>query len=157
MNFHDTVQALISDLHWQVDQMNPRGIKNAAGKPYNPSYYKRGLAQAIERGDREVIEYVRRFLHKAPSDGYKKLENAESLDLACEALVADDEKPYAGLFSDADRRLARERLAPHQAAIDVRNAERTARIDAERARMQETGLPLRPELEASLRMRHVSD
>jgi hypothetical protein len=152
MNHHDAVEALISDLHWQIDQMKPRGIKDAAGNPYNPSYYKRGLQEAHDRGGLEVVEYVRRFLSKPPSDGYKKLEERNSLDLACEALVADGAKPYAYLFSNADRSAARERLAPHQAAIDAREAERRARIDAMRAEIKKTGLP-RTELDASLSTR----
>jgi hypothetical protein len=154
MDMHDAVEALISDLYWQIDQMNPRGIKNAEGNPYNPSYYKRGLQEAIDRGDREVIEHVQRFVNKPPSDGYKKLEEADSLDLACEALVADADKPYASLFSETDRSAARNRLAPHQAAIDARKAEQLARIDAARATLKEVGLPRRPDLEASLRTRH---
>jgi hypothetical protein len=46
----ESVDALISDLHWQIDQLIPRAIKNRAGHPYNPSYYKRGLQHAIDRG-----------------------------------------------------------------------------------------------------------
>lgn len=124
----DAVAALITDLHWQIDQMGPRGIKDAAGKPYNPSYYKRGLQLAIERGDLAVPEYIRRYLSKPPSEGYKKLEEANSLDLACETLIADASKPYSYLFSDAERTKARERLAPHLAAIERRKAEREHRI-----------------------------
>lgn len=152
----DAVDTLISDLHWQIDQMKPRGIKDAAGKPYNPSYYKRGLQAAIDRGDSAVVEYVRRFVYKPPSDGYKKLEDANSLDLACEALVADESRPYAGLFSDDDRHAAQGRLAPHQAVIDKRQDEYRARIEAARADLKSTGLPRRPDLDASLRTRQSS-
>ena len=123
---------LISDLHWQIDQLKQRGVKNEAGKPYVPSYYKRGLANAIERGADDVIEYVRGFVHKPPSGGYKKLEDAGSLDLACEWLVMDPDKPYAWLFTDQDRTAARERLAPHIEAIEAREADRRARIIAVR-------------------------
>lgn len=130
MEDREAVAALIRDLHWQIDQMGPRGIKDSAGNSYNPPYYKRGLKSAIERGDQEVVEYVRRYLYKSPSDGYKKLEEADSLDLACEALVADADKPYAYLFSDEDRQAARDRLAPHIKAIEARKADRRARIDA---------------------------
>lgn len=150
---NDAVVALVSDLQWQIDQMGPRGIKNVAGHPYNPSYYKRGLNNAIERGGRDVVEYVRRFLYKPPSDGYKKLEDADALDLACEALVADATKPYARLFSEADRAAARARLAPHIDAITARKAERAARIAAARAELRAKGLPARSELDASLRSR----
>jgi tetratricopeptide (TPR) repeat protein len=129
----DAIAALISDLHWQIDQMGPRGIKDKAGNPYNPSYYKRGLKNAIDRGGLSVAEYLRRYLYKAPSDGYKKLENADSLDLACEALVADAGKPYARLFSDADRATATARLASHADAIERRKAAVTKRIDARRS------------------------
>ena len=66
---------------------------------------------------------MRRFLYKPPSDGYKKLEEADSLDLACESLVMDANKPYASLFTDADRAAARARLAPHIEAIETRKAE----------------------------------
>ena len=153
MDHSGPVAALVSDLHWQVDQMKPRKIKDRAGKPYNSAYYKRGLENAIARGDSDVVEYVRRFLYKPPSDGYKKLEEAESLDLACEALVADERKPYASLFTDADRDAARKRLAPHQDAIDERTAERRERIEAARREMRRTGVPRRSELDESLRTR----
>src|SRR4051794_20117507 len=122
MDDQAAVAALVSDLHWQIDQMRPRGIKDAAGNPYNPSYYKRGLDNALDRGGLAVVEYVRRYLYKPPSDGYKKLEVADSLDLACEWLVGDDMKPYAHLFSQDDRRIARERLAPHISVIDERKS-----------------------------------
>lgn len=140
MNEREAVTALISDLYWQIDQMAPRGIKNEAGHSYNPSYYKRGLKTAIERGDSEVVEYVRRYLYKPPSDGYKKLEDADALDLACESLVADHAKPYAFLFTDQDRSAAHKRLAPHIDAIEGRKAAQRARIEAARAEMRRTGL-----------------
>jgi tetratricopeptide (TPR) repeat protein len=108
--------------------MGPRKIKNAAGNPYNPSYYKRGLQAAIDRGGLAVADYIRRYLSKPPSDGYRKLEDANSLDLACEALIADADKPYAHLFTDAERTAARDRLAHHLAAIERRKAERERRI-----------------------------
>lgn len=151
MDDQAAIDALISDLHWQIDQLKPRGIKDAAGNPYNPSYYKRGLDNAIARRGLAVADYVRGFLDKPPSDGYKKLEDADSLDLACESLVADEEKPYAHFFSDADREKARRRLAPHAAAIEARKAERRARIEAARVEFQEKGLPHQSELRALLR------
>lgn len=114
------VAALVSDLHWQIDQLKPRGIKDAAGNPYQASYYKRGLKSAGEEGGSAVVEYVRRYLYKAPSDGFKKLEEKNALDLACEALVADGDKPYAHLFTDEDRAAARKRLGPHLEAIASR-------------------------------------
>jgi hypothetical protein len=97
----DAIAALVSDLHWQIDQMRPRGTKDAAGNPYNPSYYKGGLQAAIDRGGLAVADYLRRYLSKPPSDGYRKLEDANSLDLACEALIADAGKSYAHSFSAA--------------------------------------------------------
>jgi len=129
----DTVAAaaLLSDLHRQIDQFKPRGIKNRAGQTYVPSYYKRELDRATARGGLEVVEFVRRFVHKPPSNAYLKLEQANSLDLACEALVADENKPYARLFTDADRAAAHNRLAPHIEAIAAREAERRDRIDAQ--------------------------
>ena len=129
MNDHDAIAALVSDLHWQIDQLGPRGIKDKAGNPYNPSYYKRGLRNAIDLGDLAVAEYVRRYLFKSAGDRYRKLEHADALDLACEALVADGDKPYAFLFTDADRAVARKRLAPHIEAIEERKAASSARID----------------------------
>jgi tetratricopeptide (TPR) repeat protein len=135
MNDRDAIAALVSDLHWQIDQLPRRGIKDNAGNPYNPSYYKRGLQNAIDRGGLAVAEYVRRYVYKAPSDGYRKLEEADSLDLACEALVADATKPYAHLFTEADRAAATTRLAPHIEAIERRKAARTARIDMRRSEL----------------------
>jgi len=122
---------------WQIDQLRPRGIKDSAGNPYNPSYYKRGLQNAIDRGGLAVAEYIRRYVYKPPSDGYKKLEDADSLDLACEALVADEAKPYAHLFSDRDRAAARARLAPHIQAIQARKAATRTRIEAWRSELPE--------------------
>ena len=153
MDDRAAVDALISDLHEQIDQFKPRGIKNSAGKTYVPSRYKPRLEEAIERGGFEVVEFVRRFVHKPPSEAYKKLEDADSLDLACEALVADESRPYAHLFTDADRVAARQRLAPHVQAIAAREAERRERIDAGRRKLREQGLPPRSELDAHLRSR----
>jgi hypothetical protein len=96
---------------------------------------------------------VRGYLYKPPSDGYKKLEDADSLDLACEWLVADESKPYAYLFSDADRAAARARLAPHIGAIERRKADERARIAAATERLRAKGLPHRPELDAARRSR----
>jgi tetratricopeptide (TPR) repeat protein len=143
MNDRDAIAALISDLHWQIDQLQPRGIKDNAGNPYNPSYYKRGLQNAIDRGGVAVADYVRRYLYKPPSDGYKKLEEADSLDLACEALVADENKPYAYLFTERDRAAARARLAPHIEAIEARKAALRSRIEVRRSQLPEDLLALR--------------
>jgi tetratricopeptide (TPR) repeat protein len=143
MNDREATAALVRDLHWQLDQLRPRGIKDNGGKPYNPSYYKRGLQNAIDQGDLAVVDYVRRYVHKARSDGYKKLAEADSLDLACEALVADASKPYAHLFTDADRAAASKRLAPHMDAIEGRKAASTARIDERRSELPEDVAQLR--------------
>ncbi len=153
MDEREAVEALIADLYWQIGELRARGIKNEAGHPYNPSYYRRGLQNAIDRGGLGVVECVRGFVHKPPSDGYKKLEAADSLDLACESLVVDVDKPYAHLFSDADRRAAQERLAPHVEAIEERKAKRRAAIEAARAEFREKGLP-KSELDGALRSRH---
>jgi tetratricopeptide (TPR) repeat protein len=131
----EAIAALVSDLHWQIDQMRPRGIKDAAGNPYNSSYYKRGLQAAMDRGGMAVADYLRRYLSKPPSDGYRKLEDANSLDLACEALIADPGKPYAHMFTDAERAAARARLAHHLAAIERRKAAREQRIAARRSEL----------------------
>jgi tetratricopeptide (TPR) repeat protein len=135
--------ALVRDLHWQIEQMGPRGIKNSAGNPYKPSYYKRGLNNAVVRGVQAVVEYVRGYLYKAPSGGYKKLQDADSLDLACEALVADADKPYSHLFTDDDRQAARDRLAPHIEAIDARKAARRTRIETRSAQLPDDVAELR--------------
>lgn len=135
--------ALVRDLHWQIDQMGPRGIKNSAGNPYQPSYYTRGLHKAVVRGEQAVVEYVRGYVYKAPSGGYKKLQDADSLDLACEALVADAEKPYSHLFTDEDRKAARARLAPHIEAIEARKAERRTRIETRRTQLPDDVTELR--------------
>lgn len=126
---------------------------NRSGGVYVPSYYKRGLENAIQRGGVAVVEYVRGFLYKPPSDGYRKLEDADSLDLACEALVQDGSKPYSHLFTAEDRTAAKNRLAPHLDAIEKRNAARRARIDAAKDKLRAQGLPARSELDASLRSR----
>lgn len=125
--------ALVTDLYWQLDQLPRRGVKNRAGHPYNPSYYKRGLERARDRGGLAVRDYIRGFLYEKPSDGFLKLEDADSLDLACEFLVADETKPYASLFTDMDRQAARARLAPHRKAIERRKAASRDRISRARS------------------------
>jgi hypothetical protein len=89
-----------------------------------------------------------------------KFEEADALDLVCEALVADERKPYAYLFSEEDRAIARERLAPHQAAVGKRKEHEAAeerarreRIDALRAQRRATGSSLFPEIDDTLRSR----
>ena len=153
MSKHDEVAQLISDLHWQIDHMRPRGIKDRAGNPYNPSYYKRGLAKPIESGDDAVVAYIAGYLAKDPSDGFKKLLDAKSLDLACEDLIADPAKPYAALFSPEERAQANARLEPYRAELDARKQQERARIDAFKAKYRREGVPANPELEASLRNR----
>jgi hypothetical protein len=133
----DAIAALINDLRWQIDQMSPRGIKDTAGNPYSPAHYKRGLQAAIDRRGLAVAEYVLGYVNKPPSGTYKKLEDADSLDLACEALVADPDKSYAHLFTDADRARARKRLAPHIAGIENRKAAQDGRIAQRRAELPE--------------------
>jgi tetratricopeptide (TPR) repeat protein len=129
------VAELVSDLHWQIDQLGPRGIRDKAGNPYNPSYFKRGLRTAIDRGDLAVPQFVRGYLQKDASAGFRKLEAADSLDLSCEALVIDESKPYAALFSDEDRAAARARLAPHIDSLQRRKAARVARIETRRSEL----------------------
>lgn len=135
MDERTAINALVSDLHWQIDQMPKRGIKDAAGNPYNPTYYKRGLQNAVNRGGRAVADYILGYLNRSPSDGYKKLEDADSLDCACEALIADETKPYAWLFTDEERAAARKRLAPYLAAIETRKRKTAERIERLRAEL----------------------
>ncbi len=134
MDDQEAIAALTSDLRWQIKQLRVRGVKDKAGNPYNPSHYKRGLKHAIDDGGIAVADYVRRYLYKPPSEGYKKLEQADSLDLACEALVADVDKPYARLlFTDPDRASAQARLAPYIASIAARKSASRERIAARQA------------------------
>jgi hypothetical protein len=153
MTDQEAIRALVGDLQWQIDQMRKRRIKNNAGHQYNPSFYKRGLEDAIDRGGTAVVDYVKSYLYKPPSGGYQKLEAEGALDLACEALVVAEDKPYESLFSDEDRAAARERLGPHIEAIQARKTEQRARIDAARAKLRETGMPERPDLDWALRSR----
>ncbi len=143
MDDRDAIAALVRDLRWQLSQLTPRGVRDTAGNPYNPSHYKRGLQSAIEQGGLAVAEYVRRYVNKPPSGTYKKLAEAGALDLACEALAADEDKPYAHLFSDADRDAARKRLAPFIEAIERRKQDSQARIDAREAELPGDSAELR--------------
>jgi tetratricopeptide (TPR) repeat protein len=126
----EAIGALLSDLQWQIEQMGPRGIKNNAGGPYDPAYYKRGLTAASSKGGLAVADYIKKYLSKPPSAGYKKLEEADALDLACEALIADTTKPYAHLFTPEEQAAAQKRLSHHLGAIERRKDARTERIAA---------------------------
>ena len=150
----NAIKALITDLHWQIDQIAARGIKNAAGQPYKPSHFQRRLERAIEAGT--VVECLQGVVHKPPSQGYKRLEADGSLDLAPEVLVADADRPYAALFSDEDRAAAQARLAPHADAIAKRTTEQKDRMEAARAKLRKQGMPRREELDAQLRRNRVT-
>lgn len=153
MSDQTAVDALIGDLQWQVDQLRSRGIKNNAGRTYDPAHYKRGLTKAIAGGGAEVVAFVRHCLYKPPSDGFKRMAADGSLDLACESLVQDADKSYADLFTDEDRAAACERLAPHMGSIEARRAAYRARIDSARARLRAKGLPSRLDLDGGSRVR----
>lgn len=153
MDDQRAVEALISDLQRQIDQLPARGIKNDAGQPFKPTHYKRGLDKAVAAGGLAVVEFVSAYVHKPASAAYKKLQAANSLDLACEALVCDDSKPYAHLFTDDDRAAASERLAPYAEEIERRQAEQQARMEAARAKIRKEGVPQRSGLDWQLRSR----
>jgi hypothetical protein len=154
MSDTEAIEALINDLQWQVDQLRSRGIKDNAGKTYNPAHYKRGLAAAVEAGGTEVVAFVQRYLYKPPSDGYKRMAAADALDLACESLVQDESKPYAHLFSDEDRAAACERLGPKNIeTIEAQRGAHRARIDAARAKLRAKGMPSRLDLDGAIRSR----
>ena len=44
-NNERAIALLVSDLYWQIDQLPRRGIKDSAGNPYIPAYYKRGYGR----------------------------------------------------------------------------------------------------------------
>ena len=156
MDAQQATRALTSDLQWQIDQIAARGIKNPAGKPFVPALFKRNVERAVDAGEDAVVELVKGVLRKAPSQSFKRFQAADSLDLAPEALVADGDRPYAFLFSDEDRDLARERLGPHLETIEQRQAERRERMQAARAKLRDEGMPRRHELEAQLRRNRVT-
>ena len=151
MDDERAIKALTADLQWQIDQLGPRGIKNTAGNPFVPTAFKRKLTEAIHAGDDAVAELVATVVRKPPSQGFKRLEAAGSLDLAPELLVADGDRPYAHLFSDEDRELARARIGPHLETIAARTAEHRSRVDAAREKLRTKGMPRRHELDAQLR------
>ena len=151
MDDERAIKALITDLHWQIDQLGPRGIKNAAGNPFVPAQFCRRLAEAEAAGGDGVPDLVASVVRRPPSQGFKRLEAAGSLDLAPELLVADADRPYAHLFSDEDRALAGARIGPHAETIAARTAEHRARVDAAREKLRSKGLPRRHELDAQLR------
>jgi len=43
------IDALVSDLYWQIDQLKPRGIKINVGQPYNPSITSAGCNKGRSR------------------------------------------------------------------------------------------------------------
>ena len=110
----------VSDLDWQIDQLKTRGVKTDAGNPYNPSHYKRGLSTASEKGGPEVVETSAALPVQAPERRLPEARTGDSLDLTCEHPVSDDTKPYASLFTDEDRAVARKRLGAHARAIEAR-------------------------------------
>lgn len=158
MRDEDAANELVRDLNWQIDQMRPRGIKNDAGKPYAPAHFKRGLDRIVEEdGPLAAVDYVRKFVHKQPTDAYKRLAAADAADLACEALVIDETKPYAKLFTDEDRTVARTRLSPHIKKIEEAAANRRALKAAARDRIRGEGLPKRHDLDGVISSRRRSE
>jgi hypothetical protein len=144
---------LIRDLQWQVTQMRQRGVTTNAGAPFKPAHYSRGLDAAIAAGGEAVVDFVRSYVHKAPTAAFGRLRDADALDLSPEALVFDEQRSYAVLFTDEDREAVRERLAPHAAAVQERLDARRERQAAARARIREEGLPDRWDLSGKIAAR----
>jgi hypothetical protein len=69
MDNRAAVDSLISDLHGQIDQFKPRGIKNSAGHTYVPSRYKPRLKEAIAAREAERRERVDAGRHKLRAQG----------------------------------------------------------------------------------------
>ena len=132
MTDQEAIDALVGDLQWQIDQMRERRIKNNAGHQYNPSFYKRGLEDAIEAGGHAVAEYVKSYLYKAPSGGYQKLEAEGRWTSRARRSSRARARPTSRSFSDEDREAARERLARTVEAIEA--ARRHAALDRRRPR-----------------------
>lgn len=115
----DTTEAkrlLASDLCGQYEGIREARISyiNKHGKErlWNPSRFR----MAIDRADRDDshVEVVERLmLSDEPSRGFGFLVRAGRLDLTVEALVADESKPYHGLFSAVAVKVARDMLAKH--------------------------------------------
>lgn len=106
---------LQEDLYGLIDKMRERGVRNKAGRLHYPTYYKRGLDNAVAHGGDAVVEYARRRVHQPVSSGFITLKEGQAADLTVEALIADESKPYASLFTPLDRRRARGRLAMYRA------------------------------------------
>ena len=150
MDEHSAIAALINDLHAQIDQLKPRGIKDNAGNPYNPSYYKRGLDNAIERGGFAVADYVRGYLHKPPSDGYRKLEIAHGARLG---LV--EHEPFAGELEGTP--LHRRRPCRRSRAVGTAHRRRRSTTGGQlRTHGRRTGSDTEPRADPASRARQLS-
>ena len=117
----DDLELLTRDLLWiyettgrEVTYISPSGDR----KPYWAYRYLQAVRRAVENG--EVVELVERIvLRRSPTDGFGHLEDAGRLDLALEAFVVDESKPYHHLFSDEAVSLSRVRLDEAKRALDV--------------------------------------
>lgn len=95
----------MSDLEQRLnDDLNDISDESTKDLNYKPTYL---LAMLRERG---ALATARHLLHKEGiSEGFTKLWEAKRLDLTVEAIVLKPE--YATLFTDAERAIARRRLA----------------------------------------------
>ena len=142
-----------------VEIKEDENITNADG---TTNYVAPRFSQAVERhaddGDRLVANVKRVLRKKGPSEGWNALGEADRLDLSVEWMVLKEDAPWAPLFTDEDRDLAREVLAGQKTTIhDRKEAAEADSLDEDRrivgmvaASRRAKGAAWTPEIEATM-------
>lgn len=151
-------KSLLDRLRELVEETPKSGALNAAKRPL----YVSRFAQAVERRASDgpaLVAYVREKVHEPATGSYNALVAAGRLDLSVEALVDDEDAPWASEFTDVDRAAARARLGSmleahgkEQEAAEAAAVEHDREIIAEvsRRRLAKGKAPLTSEQEATM-------
>jgi hypothetical protein len=151
-------KALLSDVVERLAALPTSGALNAGGKPYRAQRTERAV-EARAGEPVELLAYILKLAFQKTSETLTALVKADRLDLSIEALVVDESRVYAPLFSAEARAAAQAKLVGWQDQVDVLARERTDDEDAgdqriltvvNRRRAEKGQSPLTPEQEQSV-------
>jgi tetratricopeptide (TPR) repeat protein len=141
-------RALLNDC-WDLARALPTsGVLDRARRPYRAIRFERKLA-AVANDPVGLLDYVRGMARRT-SDGLESLVEYNRLDLSVEALIIDESRIYAPLFTSDDRAAAKAKLARQAAAVDDLARDRAQQLRSQEAARKERVAAIRSALPTEL-------